>query len=196
MGEKSRAAKAENKSQELRAELDTAAGAYSKMEADATQTIQGLRADMEKQPAEAEAKINELQTIINNGQLMLNQLQHDLNMAEKAKQAAESSLQESNAQNQQQVMQLNSELENLRGELSNRPSVEIDSEELEILQAKLAQQERMIDNALRLQTRAEIKCEHSVKQVKQEAQEKRNVEAMLKTLMGRLNEIPELEIRK
>merc|ERR1712225_17803 len=163
------------------------------METDAGKTIESLRADSEKASRDAQAKRTELENIIEQGKGMLDQLQSQLAAANQAREHSEAALQQANSQHQQQVMQLNSELENLRGELSARPSIEIDPEQLEILQAKVEQQERIIDNALRLQTRAEIIAAKAKNEVNKEVQERCRVESMMRQLIEKLCQIPELQ---
>merc|ERR1711900_84656 len=62
--------------------------------------------------------------------------------------------------------------------------------EIEVLQNRIQQQERMIDNTLRLQTRAELGLQRSMQEAKREMDERRKVESMMQQLMDRLDQLP------
>jgi len=63
--------------------------------------------------------------------------------------------------------------------------------EIEVLQNRIQQQERMIDNTLRLQTRAELGLQRSMQEAKREMDERRKVESMMQQLMDRLDKLPD-----
>merc|ERR1711964_842576 len=212
----------EQKVQDLKAELEAASQAYQNMEADATSTIgeaqsratqaesqvQGLRDELsaaadafgnmqnesERAAQQAQQTQTELETIIEQGKGMLAGLQHELAAANQARERSEAELQAGKMRDQQELMRLHSELEELRAELSARPSVaEVDPELIEGLRATVAQQERMIDGALRLQTRAELALDRSREEATKEVEERRRVESMMQQLMDKLALLPDVD---
>lgn len=60
------------------------------------------------------------------------------------------------------------------------------------LQKTIRQMEKMLDNASRLQTRAEVGLEKSKTEAQEELQSREKAEAMLQQLMDRLNQLPEV----
>merc|ERR1711964_581635 len=65
------------------------------------------------------------------------------------------------------------------------------SEKVGDLQKTIRQLEKMLDNASRLQTRAEIGLQKSMTEAKGEMEGRQKAESMLKQLMARLNQLPE-----
>merc|ERR1711964_565514 len=172
----SRANQAESQVQGLRDELSAAADAFKTMEADAASTIEGLQAELS---AAAEAFGN---------------MQTEPAAANQARERSEAELQEGKMRDQQELMRLNSELEELRAELSARPSIaDVDPEVIEGLRATVAQQERIIDGALRLQTRAELALDRSREEATKEVEERRRVESMMQQLMDKLALLPDVD---
>merc|ERR1712096_319739 len=158
----------QNEVQELKGELSAAAQGFTQLQSDAEKSAQYAQA----------AQAN---------------LANQLREANHARQQAEAMLQESRVQNEQAVMQMNAELERVQRETEAQAVSKATPEELEGLQAKVQQQERMIDNALRLQTRAELALDRSMQEAKREMEERRRVEFMMQQLMDRLNQLPSLE---
>merc|ERR1711964_970459 len=167
----------------LQAELSAAAEAFGNMQNESERAAQ-----------QAQQTQTELETIIEQGKGMLAGLQNELAAANQARERSEAELQQGKMRDQQELMRLNSELEELRAELSARPSIaEVDPEEIEGLRATVAQQERMIDGALRLQTRAELALDRSREEATKEVEERRRVESMMQQLMDKLALLPDVD---
>jgi len=79
----------------------------------------------------------------------------------------------------------------LRQEVDQLRVSAVAPEEIAELEKQLEQHETMLDNALRLQTRAELGLQKSMEEAKSEMQKRRECEAMIQKLFDRLSEIPE-----
>merc|ERR1711964_1191 len=86
----------------------------------------------------------------------------------------------------EEVANLHTELDSAKEKLA-KPAIK--QEDMDRLRSELKRSERMLDNALRLQTRAEIGWKNTQGEASQECSERRRVEAMMRQLMDRLEKL-------